>query len=285
MEQQNRSAASDTARFGYNGMLKDNDMKGEGNSYTTEFRGLDTRTCRWWSLDPKPNASESGYVSMGDNPIKNEDHLGNQFITFGFTFENTTVMPRPFGGQYVDYFIRTAKPAIEVMKDFEVPETSPVIIQPKIDKTPKDNTKVLPKTEPFITPRGKPETETSDDDIPEFIYRGGANTNMNLTPRPGIDDKVWHPKKGLSTFTTPEEAMSESGKDKAQKLSTKSLLEQGFDLRRVGNHVSILPPFGIDQQKKLEEWANSRKKLENKPTDNVHPKTQEVKESIVGEVH
>jgi len=76
MEQQDRSAASDTARFGYNGMLKDNDLKREGNSYTTEFRGMDPRIGRWWSLDPKPSASESEYSLMGNNPILNVDLLG-----------------------------------------------------------------------------------------------------------------------------------------------------------------------------------------------------------------
>ena len=77
MEQQDRSAASGTSRFAYNGMLKDNDIKGEGNSYTTEFRGMDPRIGRWWSLDPKPKAWESGYVSMGNNPIFNTDVKGD----------------------------------------------------------------------------------------------------------------------------------------------------------------------------------------------------------------
>jgi RHS repeat-associated protein len=38
-------------RFGYQGSEKDNEFKGEGNSYTTEFRQLDPRLGRWLSVD------------------------------------------------------------------------------------------------------------------------------------------------------------------------------------------------------------------------------------------
>jgi RHS repeat-associated protein len=39
-------------RFGYQGSEKDNEFKGNGNSYTTEFRQLDPRLGRWLSVDP-----------------------------------------------------------------------------------------------------------------------------------------------------------------------------------------------------------------------------------------
>jgi RHS repeat-associated protein len=58
-------------------MLKDNEFKGEGNSYATEFRFFDPRVGRWWSLDPKPSASESWYAGMGNNPIRYNDEKGD----------------------------------------------------------------------------------------------------------------------------------------------------------------------------------------------------------------
>jgi uncharacterized protein (TIGR02594 family) len=39
-------------RFGFQNQEKDDEIKGEGNSYTTEFRQLDPRLGRWLSVDP-----------------------------------------------------------------------------------------------------------------------------------------------------------------------------------------------------------------------------------------
>ena len=68
-------------RFGYNGMEQDDEVKGEGKSYTTMFRSYDPRISRWWSLDPKPTASESWYVGLGDNPIIYTDPFGNDTVS------------------------------------------------------------------------------------------------------------------------------------------------------------------------------------------------------------
>ena len=64
-------------RVGYQGSEKDNEIKGDGNSYTTEYRILDTRLGRWLSVDPEWNAWESYYASMGNSPIWHNDILGN----------------------------------------------------------------------------------------------------------------------------------------------------------------------------------------------------------------
>jgi len=64
-------------RYGYQGSEKDDDVKGEGNSYTTHFRQLDPRVGRWLSIDPKSTTLESPYVSMANNPIMYNDMLGD----------------------------------------------------------------------------------------------------------------------------------------------------------------------------------------------------------------
>ena len=64
-------------RFGYQGSEKDDEVKGEGNSYTTYFRQLDPRLGRWLSRDPKPDAWQSHYTSMDNNPIWHNDVLGD----------------------------------------------------------------------------------------------------------------------------------------------------------------------------------------------------------------
>ncbi len=66
-------------RFGFNGMEKDDEVKGNGNSYTTLFRQYDPRTGRWFSVDPKARlmAWQSPYTSMDNNPISKTDPKGD----------------------------------------------------------------------------------------------------------------------------------------------------------------------------------------------------------------
>ncbi len=59
-------------------MEKDDEMKGAGNSLTTEFRLNDPRIGgRWWSLDPKPNPSISRYAGYDNNPVFYSDPRGD----------------------------------------------------------------------------------------------------------------------------------------------------------------------------------------------------------------
>jgi RHS repeat-associated protein len=58
-------------RYAFNGMEYDPEVSGDGNSYTTEFRGYDPRLGKWKSLDPLmisfPYASP--YVGFANNPV------------------------------------------------------------------------------------------------------------------------------------------------------------------------------------------------------------------------
>jgi RHS repeat-associated protein len=72
------AAQSDKYEFGYNGMRKDNDVSGEGNAYTTEFRQYDSRLGRWLSLDPLMDQFPwmSPFVGFDNNPILYIDPYG-----------------------------------------------------------------------------------------------------------------------------------------------------------------------------------------------------------------
>src|SRR5690554_2533432 len=63
---------------GFNGMEKDDQIKGKGNSYTTEFRQYDPRLGRWLSIDPlfKNFPWQSPYVAFDNNPIYYKDPKG-----------------------------------------------------------------------------------------------------------------------------------------------------------------------------------------------------------------
>jgi len=64
-------------RYGFQGSEKDDEVKGQGNSYTTLYRQLDPRIGRWLSIDPVTQPGQSPYCSMDNNPILNNDVLGN----------------------------------------------------------------------------------------------------------------------------------------------------------------------------------------------------------------
>ena len=69
--------------FGYNGMEKDPEMKGDGNSYTTEFRQYDPRLGRWLSLDPlmEKFPEMSPFATFNNNPIFYTDDDGDSPIS------------------------------------------------------------------------------------------------------------------------------------------------------------------------------------------------------------
>ncbi len=79
MNQPERNYSAPSYRFGYNGMEKDNEQKGEGNSYTTTFRQYDPRSGRWLSMDPKnqKSPSQSPYSSFYNNPVLYNDPKGD----------------------------------------------------------------------------------------------------------------------------------------------------------------------------------------------------------------
>ncbi|PHR42782.1 MAG: hypothetical protein COA32_17110 [Fluviicola sp.] len=74
-----RSSNFDSYRFGFNGMESDDEVSGEGNSYTTHFRQYDPRIMRWKSLDPAmaKYPGQSPYVAFNNNPIYFTDPFGD----------------------------------------------------------------------------------------------------------------------------------------------------------------------------------------------------------------
>ncbi len=64
--------------FAYNGMLKDDEIQGVGNSYTTVFRQYDARLGIWTVVDPMAHEREwvSPYNFVQNNPINRDDPNG-----------------------------------------------------------------------------------------------------------------------------------------------------------------------------------------------------------------
>ena len=76
MQMPGRSFSSNLYRYGFNGMEKDDEVKGEGNSYTAEFWQYDSRLGRRWNTDPVVKPWESPYATFRNNPIYYADPSG-----------------------------------------------------------------------------------------------------------------------------------------------------------------------------------------------------------------
>ena len=75
----NRHASSNSYRYGFQGQEKDNEIKGEGNSYDFGARMLDPRIGRWFAPDKDEDSFpwQSTYVFVSDSPLVKIDPDGN----------------------------------------------------------------------------------------------------------------------------------------------------------------------------------------------------------------
>lgn len=62
--------------FGFGSQREDNEIYGEGNSYTAEHWQYDPRLGRRWNMDPITKPYESPYATFGNNPIYYNDPHG-----------------------------------------------------------------------------------------------------------------------------------------------------------------------------------------------------------------
>ena len=92
---------TNTYKYGYQGSEKDNEVNSaDGTSYTTEFRQLDPRLGRWFSVDPIFQPWQSPYTSMDNNPIGLNDPKGLKAAGGEATFSDGTVMKKPSKGNW-----------------------------------------------------------------------------------------------------------------------------------------------------------------------------------------
>lgn len=77
----NRHASSAAYRYGFGCMEKDNELKGDGNSYDFGARMYDPRVGRWFATDPLAHKYPflSPYLYSGNSPILFTDYNGEDF--------------------------------------------------------------------------------------------------------------------------------------------------------------------------------------------------------------
>ena len=80
-----RNKQSDEYRYGFNGMERDDEVKGAGNSYDFGARMYDSRLGRWLSIDRQHSKYPwcSPYVFVANKPIVFVDPNGEEIIITG----------------------------------------------------------------------------------------------------------------------------------------------------------------------------------------------------------
>jgi YD repeat-containing protein len=71
-----RGFSHKTYRFGFGNQEKDDEIIGEGNSYTAEYWQYDPLLGRRWNIDPITKSWESSYAAFSNNPICFNDPSG-----------------------------------------------------------------------------------------------------------------------------------------------------------------------------------------------------------------
>jgi hypothetical protein len=115
---------------------------------------------------------------------------------------------------------------------------------------------------------------------PTVVYRGGARTPANLTPRPGVD------VEGLSTFKSLEQAARPGGK--AQVIDVDRLKPGGLSAvpDAPSGHVSLRPGAELtpEVQQAIRDWAATRLGALADPSAPMHPYTRTIWDAIIDEV-
>ena len=86
------SSSNGQYSFGFNGMMKDNEVKGRGRSYDFGARMYDPETGRWRSVDKIMKPFHSSYSFTRNNPIVFIDPDGNDEFHFNAKGELTKIV-------------------------------------------------------------------------------------------------------------------------------------------------------------------------------------------------
>jgi RHS repeat-associated protein len=77
MQMPGREFSQEEYRYGFNGQERDDEISGEGNSYTAEYWQYDSRLGRRWNTDPVVKHFESPYATFRGSPIWYVDPNGD----------------------------------------------------------------------------------------------------------------------------------------------------------------------------------------------------------------
>ncbi|WP_163444385.1 RHS repeat domain-containing protein [Flavobacterium columnare] len=103
----NRYGSSSSYRYGFNGKEKDDQLKGEGNSYDFDARMFDSRIGRWFKPDPlfQKYPYDSPFMFSGNSPISIMDPDGKRKRKVTITYDENGNITK-FEAKIVDYTLK-----------------------------------------------------------------------------------------------------------------------------------------------------------------------------------
>lgn len=247
MQMPDRKGGRNDYRFAYQGSEVDNEVKGNGNSYTTYFRQLDTRLGRWMSLDPVRQPWQSPYCSMDNNPIFFNDILGDKVGYGGTKKEQRKAKRQVFWGRVFSK---------EVRQEFKANKESEAFTIYTINSE-----------KPSLEDGGKiTRMGTEGDRILEFsklgLSHGGKSTPSEVSfgfPKIRLYNKTWTVTKYKKSFEVTDFEREKNGE--GQTYRTRNFeLKGGTEVRFVSHSIP-------DELKIF----NSDGSLENITDQTIHP--------------
>lgn len=197
-----RSGGTSDTRYGFNGMEKDDELKGEGNSYDFGARIYDPRLGRFLSLDPKSShyPDLSPYCFAANSPIVLIDEEGEGPV-----------------------YVVQSKSQSEKLKPLIESYSNGDISYSVLDKAIKETL-------------GMDYTKGKDAD---YLKRQYAASNLNLRYKKDrfIDDDSWY-----SNFSEPAPYVAYKEKHTLNAITTIILTEQGDDGKWVQNSYDVVDP-------------------------------------------
>lgn len=183
-----RHGSSENYRYGFNGMEKDNEVKGEGNSYTTEFRQYDPRIARWLSIDPLTHSEFSPYSAFDNNPVLFTDPNGADGIPSVTVIKTTEELLRSMDQEELQRFVEEA---LKEINNRPKPQPSP-------------STTVLKKIHPVVWGASYVASltieEIGTDHHKKYLESLEALNGDLYYTRPGVERQLEHSLRMLKHF-------------------------------------------------------------------------------------
>ena len=167
----NRHESTNAYRYGFNGYEKDDEIKGEGNSYDFGARLYDSRIGRWLSVDPlaSKNLFESPYVFVHDNPLIYIDPDGRDAIIIVFPdYKISTPLGKVSGLGHAGVLLIDNKTGVTKYYEYG-----------RYDKEEKGWTRNVVVSNVVIGEDGKPTNESLNKVLGQISKKSGQSGDIN----------------------------------------------------------------------------------------------------------